>query len=423
MKRIFSFVLFLSLCTLQAQELEAVSTRTHFVAVDYSLGYTVPFGDGFPNTYLGQSYAVQFGRRHHRSQDEWSYRLRYPTSGISFGFTDFRNSKNIGYSISVTPYIELHPLGLKRITVQAGMGVSYFNGQYESPFDMETDVISTHVNWTVSFYGRYHLLSLKQWDLNLGLGYLHFSNGHSRLPNTGLNTLLLSARIQYNYALGDQSYAQEKVYRPAFKKSRQRYFEVRPLVGRHVLSEEFNRHRNVYGLAVGYGKIYNSTFKLGFGAYYQFYTHYYNYIQNNEQLVAESYQHFRERPFLYASNFGVTIHGEVLLNHIGIEADVGYNIYKPFYEIEKQIGQTFTIVEDTPNGPETIYLYGGKLNGGYRLKKSIYSRLGLRYYLKGTKDHPKYNFFIGANIKANAGQADFSEFSAGMMYALSVDSK
>jgi len=420
LKRILLFVLTLSCSVLQTQELAEVPKQTYFVAADISLGYTVPFGDGFPKTYLGQSYAVQFGRHHYRNQDEWAYRLRYPRTGLSFSFTDFQNSKNVGYSISVIPYIEVHPFGLKRISFQAGMGISYFNGQYEYPFDMETDVISTHLNWAVSLFGRYQVLHHKQWDLNVGLGYLHFSNGHSRIPNTGLNTLLVSTRMQYNFAIGDQNYVKEKVFRPAFKKSRQRYFEIRPLFGRHALSEEFNRHKNVYGLSVGYGTIYNNTFKLGFGAYYQFYSHFYNYIKDNEQLVEESYQYFREQPFLYASNFGVMVHGELLLNHIGIECDIGYNIYKPFYEIEKQIGQTFTFVEDTPNGPETTYLYGGKLNGGYRLKKSIYSRLGLRYYLKGTKEQPKYNFFIGANIKTNAGQADFSEFSAGMTYALPV---
>ena len=66
-------------------------------------------------------------------------------------------------------------------------------------------------------------------------------------------------------------------------------------------------------------------------------------------------------------------------------------------------------------GPVAIFEYG-KLDGEYEIKRSISTRLGLKYYLLPTKEAPQHNLFFGATINTNAGQADFSEFSLGYVY-------
>jgi hypothetical protein len=182
-------------------------------------------------------------------------------------------------------------------------------------------------------------------------------------------------------------------------------------VGQNVLSEIFNEKKNVYTAAFNYGKIINNTYKFGFGLYYRFYEHYYDYIKNNEQLVEEDYPIFSVNPFGYATNVVIFANGELLLNHVGIEFQLGLNIYKPFYKIDWRLNQGYAF----ESGDKTIVVEG-ELDWYYEVKRSISSRLGLNYYLIGTEKKPVHNWFVGAHINANLGQADFPELSLGYVY-------
>jgi hypothetical protein len=119
----------------------------------------------------------------------------------------------------------------------------------------------------------------------------------------------------------------------------------------------------------------------------------------------------------------VFVTSELYLGHVGIEVDLGYNIYKPFYEVEWKLQQGFYWDFYNSDGTyETRYVYG-ELNSKYQLKKSILTRLGLKYYLFNNNEHPKHNLFLGATLNANLGQADFTEFNFGYIYRFGLKSK
>ncbi|MGB3196781.1 MAG: hypothetical protein WBB17_03560, partial [Saprospiraceae bacterium] len=54
----------------------------------------------------------------------------------------------------------------------------------------------------------------------------------------------------------------------------------------------------------------------------------------------------------------------------------------------------------------------------YWLKKLFPSHLSVNYYLIHPNKLPRQNFFIGANVSANFGQADFAEFVIGGTYRI-----
>ncbi|MAZ72238.1 MAG: hypothetical protein CMC70_03735 [Flavobacteriaceae bacterium] len=166
-------------------------------------------------------------------------------------------------------------------------------------------------------------------------------------------------------------------------------------------------------MAVSGGKTYNNTLKIGVGIYGRYYRHYHNYINNNEFLIETEYPRFRKNPDKYASAFGAFASAEILMNHISIIANLGVNVYKPFYEVERKVGAYYEYY--TPEGKKVVVSDYGDLDGDYTLKKYISSRLGLRFYILGTKAHKKWNAFASATINANAGQADFNEFSIGII--------
>ena len=190
----------------------------------------------------------------------------------------------------------------------------------------------------------------------------------------------------------------------------------------NFLSYNFNDRKGVFTIAPSYGFIYNNTFKIGVGFFYRFYQHYYQYIKNNEEIVADHYTHFQNNPIKYSSCLGLFISGELLLGHIGMELDLGYNLYKPFYEVDWKINGFYWDFIDENGIVETRFVEK-ELSTYYQLKKAILFRIGLKYYLINTVKYPKSNISIGVNINTNYGQADFTELSFGYVYRFGLKSK
>ena len=182
-----------------------------------------------------------------------------------------------------------------------------------------------------------------------------------------------------------------------------------------MLSEEYNDRNGVYSVSGGFGKTFNNTFKLGLGFHYRIYGNYYNYIKDEGELVIDEYTHFMDDPLKYASNYGAFVNFEILLGHIGLEATIGYNFYKPFYEVDYQLQQGFYWDPANDDSSEFVYIYR-ELNSSYELKNAIYARAGLKYYIINNEKKPKNNFYIGAHINSNLGEADFSELSFGYIH-------
>ncbi len=159
------------------------------------------------------------------------------------------------------------------------------------------------------------------------------------------------------------------------------------------------------------------------GLYYRYYEHYYDYIKNDDDLVVEKYQYFQEDPFKYATNFGVFITAELLMGYIGFEWEFGYNIYKPFYEIDFQLNQGFYWNIYPPNGETETLLILAELEDDYAIKQALSARVGLKYYLFTNEKSPVNNLYLGVHINANAGQADFTELTLGYVYRFKLKEK
>ena len=164
----------------------------------------------------------------------------------------------------------------------------------------------------------------------------------------------------------------------------------------------------MYTVAFEIGKVINKTFKFGGGFYARYYQHFYDYIKDEEALINSQYPNFKDNAFAYSTNYGVFGTAELLLGHLGVELDLGLNLYKPFYKLEWQITQGYRA--DSGN-----YVYAD-LDSYYKLKRTISSRLGVKYYLITNNKSPQHNLFLSAHINANLGQADFSEISLGYTY-------
>ena len=303
------------------------------------LGFTAESNDNFPDRSLQKQLLLNFGWDHTNNPKEWAQRLKGPKNGVTLGYTDFGNRDSLGSAITVMPFIEFNVFKSKRLKSQVGMGGSYFTKIYDEIDNPNNQAVSTNITWSFRAFLHYDILRREKVDWRLGLGYFHHSNGHTRLPNQGYNSFLLSVSADIK--------SLEKIKEPVqiektdYKRRINDYISFYGGYGINVLSLAYNDQRSVYTLSGEYGKVLNGMFKVGIGFYYRFYEHYYDYIVDEEFLVreGEEFDYFTEDPWRYATNFGLHVNGEFILNHIGFNVQLGVNLHKPAYAIDWRINQ------------------------------------------------------------------------------------
>lgn len=399
---------------IQAQESE---NNSFFFTSDLLFGKTIDANTDFPETGVQKAFFANFGYHNYSNDKEWAYRLKYPKTGVSLGIVDFGNIEKLGLAYTIMPFMEfgLFRKKTQRWNLNIGIGGSFMNTQYDAITNPFNQAIATKLNWSFKSFIYYDVLKKPTTNWRLGLGYIHHSNGHSRLPNQGLNSLLFSISTNIN-SKPKNGQPLDLTVKP---KTYQTYISIRTGVGQNVLSEVFNDKKEVYTVAFYVGRVINRTFKFGGGFYYRFYENYYDYINNDETLVSEHAPNFMNNPYKHAITYGVSGTAELLMDHLGFEVELGMNFYKPFYKIDWKLNQGYTY-QDAQDETVTVL---GELNSYYKLKKTVSGRLGLKYYLFSNETSPKNNIYLGAHLNTNLGQADFTELSLGYVHRFNLRQK
>ena len=406
------FLFVFAFFTANGQENESSwRTNARILNPEFLVGQTFESNSNFPDTGLQYQFVMNFGMNNANNPQQWAQRLKAPVTGLSLGLTNFGNRDSLGLAVSVIPYVHFRLFNNDKFTARVGMGGSYHTDIFDATKNPNNQAVTTDITWAfrTAFYYRFLQTTITDW--HFGINYSHHSNGHTRLLNQGYNSVLASVSVAFHepeFELLPEGSL------PTYDKSTQNYISLRYGQGFNVLALAINDQRSVYNFAGEFGRVYNNTFKLGIGFGYRLYKHYYDYIKNNESLVQDGreFDFFKEDPWRYASNFAITFNGEFLLNHIGLDLQLGVNLHKPGYQIDWRLNEGW---DNTPREvPESWQL--GEFNSKYQIKKLISSRLGLKYYLIGNEKSPRHNVFLGAHLQANLGQADFTEFSIGYVY-------
>jgi len=412
MNRLLTVLFFLFTFQLHPQQVQE-EKRSYFVFTpEIMVGYTAESNEFFPDRNLQTQLQLNFGWDHSYNPQEWARRLKGPKTGISLGYTDFGNKDSLGGTFTLMPFIEFDIFRSKRLRSLVGMGGSYFTKIYDEIDNPRNQAVSTDLTWSFRAFMHYDLLRTENIDWRVGLGYFHHSNGHTRLPNQGYNSFLLSVSADVN---SNEPKESPEIKEPSeFQRRVNDYVSFYGSYGLNVLSLAYNDKRAVYTVSGEYGKVLNGMFRVGIGFYYRYYEHYFDYINDEEFLVrdGEEFEEFTDNPWWYASNLGIHANGEFTLNHIGFNVQLGVNLHKPAYDIDWRINQGW---DNTPREIPPNFMLG-EFDSKYRLKKTLASRMGLKYYVFDTSKEPVNNIYFGIHINANGGQADFTDISLGYVY-------
>ncbi|SNR33618.1 acyloxyacyl hydrolase [Lutibacter flavus] len=355
-------------------------------------GKTIAAFELYPNTNSQFIIGMSFEKKNLFPEKQWESILNFPTTGVSVYFTNYGNKDLLGRSVSVLPFIKLNLNKKQNFHFKGGLGISYFDTRYDVVNNPRNSAISTKLTWAFQTFLYYNLLSKNNKDLQLGIGYIHHSNGHAQLPNEGLNSALMSIStkidVKKSIIKNDTKFDLNNV--KTFSKG---FYSIRYGQGIHKFVKNESLVKAINSIEVYGGLFYKDIFKVSLGATYRFYHHYYDYINENEL------EPYYSKPILNASNLYLSVGVEAMLGHIGIDWEGGLNLHKPFYK-------------------EQYLLEEPELDFFYDLKKLFLGRLGLKLYAINTSKMPKNNFYLSAHINSNLSQADFSELSLGFTHRI-----
>ena len=122
--------------------------------------------------------------------------------GMGVGYFDFGNRREMGTPVALyafqgariarfTPRLSLN--------YEWGFGASFGWKPYDYLANANNTVIGTKVNAYLNAGIHLNWILSPRFDLNIGAAAVHFSNGNTQYPNTGLNTVDFKIGVVYNF--------------------------------------------------------------------------------------------------------------------------------------------------------------------------------------------------------------------------------
>jgi hypothetical protein len=379
-----------------SQDTSEKGKKIFFLEPEYSIGKIVPNRTHFPGSGFSNYFGMNLGAFNSSPLNGWASFYNYPFTGIALGISTLGNERIYGEKITAMPYVEFNTANRLRHSIyfKLGLGCSYFTKHYDALKNPENMEMGSGFSWSFQSFMYYSVFVSNNFSVDVGAGYLHSSNGHTQLPNFGVNQAALSLSAKYFTAGIDPAF-QPKSSRIPVNRERRYYLMARNGIGFHEYGSASGPSggpkRVVNTFTVSAGAVLREYIKLDAGLTARYYHHYYN------QIISTADSNYLNRPKLNASNLYFLLGVEFLFGRIGMDIEGGLNLFKPYYR-------------------EHYLRWEGKLDFDYWLKQLFNTKLGLNYYLINPKKMPRVNYFIAAYMNANFGQADFSEISAGMVY-------
>ena len=372
-------------------------------------GRVVPnYVNNFPNTYIQHGLSISIGSFKTDTTTSWAKHFNFPQTGMTLFYSNIGNNSIYGNQFSLIPFVSYKILKnkTKPVYLKLGLGASYFSTSYDSITNPRNVAIGSPFTWAFQAGVYKTIVEKKGFNLKLGVIFSHASNGHTQLPNFGLNSGLVSLSSQF-YKQRNQHYQllKKKTTQNNNNNNTEKHYSIniKQGVGFHEYGitegPVGTKKRAVYSSSIAFGKTFNPHFKLVAGVNYQFYEQYYNQIKINK------YPNYINHPKWSASNLVLYSGVEFLMNHISVDLELGVNVYKPFY---KQFETDF----------EGQAQFKGYEDFKANFIRVISSRLGLNLYLINTSEFPTHNLTLGSHIKGNFGSADFTEFNLGYIYTI-----
>lgn len=294
-------------------------------------------------------------------------RYNYPDWGLTFIYQDMKNPI-LGENYSLYGHFTWYFLN-RMLRIGIAQGIAYNTNPYDPETNFLNNAYGSHL--LSSTFLRVNIVKENIWKglgVHTGLGVIHYSNANYKAPNNSTNTLYFSAGLNYTFnqinfpnyipvgSWPSSNYAERIRYNIAFRTGVNEA-DVNGL-GQYPFA--------TISLFADKRINYKSTFQLGTDFFFSRFL---------EDLIKYRSAAFPGDGLTGDEDYrriGVFIGHELRFNKVAFVSHLGYYVYWP-YEFETR----------------------------------IYNRLGLKRYFF------KYQFFVGATVKAHWAKAEAVEFTVG----------
>ncbi len=382
MKKSIGILCISFLCVFNAYTQDSVSQKqTYLLRFHASQGKVINNFKELPPYSNSQYFECDLLRNTNGSK-EWHAQYLFPEIGVSFLYGNLGNDSILGSMYSAYPTWYFHVFRTRKLgaLIKAGVGFAYFN----SPFNIHTNqkniIIGSHITniTTFSFLLRYQLTQSIQ--LSSGVSFVHFSNGHLRIPNVGANDLRYSLGVHYapmreNLPKARKTYDWDTTFN----------FNVRIGMGLHEMAGTI---RPIGGklfpiyCAAAYVSKQKGIHNMYVGLHAKYYEGFYNYIR-----IEDLYPGSEHVKSMVLSSF---IGHEFLVGRWSFVQEIAQKFYNPFFN------------DISPYQPV-------EQKQKITAKNILSARIGFRYYVLKPAMQQKNNLAVGLFIKTNLAQSDYVE--------------
>lgn len=167
----------------------------------------------------GYSYFGEVALLHQTNgSQQWHWANRLPQTGVAL-FYGYTGSRSMGTMAGLFPFINwrLYRTPKFNSSLRGGVGLGWVQKPYDKISNHKNVLIGTHLNAYINFLWQAELTLFSNLHAGAGLGFSHFSNGSSTLPNLGLNIPSLTVGLRYD--LKHTPIVPRKPARPLSKKT------------------------------------------------------------------------------------------------------------------------------------------------------------------------------------------------------------
>ena len=180
----------------------------NYISGSYQVGKvlsTNPFVNGEnragrPISY-SQSFSLEFGKQT-IGDKAWQQVYGYPRFGIGICIIDFSYARETGVPVTLYGYFNGPFKRWKRTSLnfEIGMGLTSNWRRYKLDNNPWNVAIGSAITAYVDLGTDFTLFLSNRLDLDIGLHFIHCSNGAVTLPNAGINQYALRMAMRYNFS-------------------------------------------------------------------------------------------------------------------------------------------------------------------------------------------------------------------------------
>lgn len=295
----------------------------------YAVSFSTFYGEGVGNikgieSNHAESYKLGLSKRLHPENAEWIRLLNAESVSVNFIYSDLDGilrgySFGKSYGLLSEADFRIAKKNNFKLFFTPGFGLTYVSKTVFT--DPQTYIFGSHLNAILSASIKTEFQFYEDCSLITSLGFMHYSNGSTRIPNAGINIVNVGFGIKKDFELkkSNSDNSPEK----SMKKNAVEISVGAGERGKYKMKDGFFK----MGFYAGYHHFFNNTiaFRSGLDAVYYVQVFNPSVYDDTVPYWGKSYEHFR---------LGASAGVEVKMNKFAVAGNMGRYLYmeSPYHQ-------------------------------------------------------------------------------------------